>query len=104
MFLLLDHQGGTTTDLQTPVESCPLTVSQKPVSKTRKKLSPIQETSVEANSLTSLSAGHHSPLQEDQDQDQQDKDQDKDHAHAPSAGELSEAGGVSWFLAVFHPC
>ncbi|XP_038583536.1 uncharacterized protein bub1ba [Micropterus salmoides] len=55
----------TPTVVQTSVE---------PVSKTRQELSPIQETSVEANSLTSLgmSAGHGSPLQEDQDQEELD--------------------------------
>lgn len=86
MFLLSDLQGGMTQDLQTPEETCPPTTSQKPVSKTTKNLSPIQETSVEANSLTSLgglSAGNCSPLQEDQDQEEMD--------HVPSPGELSEA-------------
>ncbi|KAI3363998.1 hypothetical protein L3Q82_001594 [Scortum barcoo] len=78
-----DPQVGTTEDLQTPPESCAPTDVQKPASKTRKKLSPIQETSVEASSLTSLgelSAGHFSPLQEDQ--EDQDLDQD---LHVPSA-------------------
>ncbi|XP_070782380.1 mitotic checkpoint serine/threonine-protein kinase BUB1 beta [Enoplosus armatus] len=73
--LLSDPQGGTTEDLQTLEESRPPPVSQKPLSKTRKELSPIQETSVEANSLTSLgglSAGNCSPLQEDQNQEEMD--------------------------------
>ncbi|XP_044024107.1 mitotic checkpoint serine/threonine-protein kinase BUB1 beta isoform X2 [Siniperca chuatsi] len=81
-----DRQGGTTEDLQAPVESRPPTASQKPVPKTRKELSPIQETSVEANSLTSLgglSAGNSSPLQEDQ--EGQDQDQ-IDHVPSPAAG------------------
>ncbi|XP_078029721.1 mitotic checkpoint serine/threonine-protein kinase BUB1 beta isoform X2 [Epinephelus lanceolatus] len=63
-----DHHGGTTEDLQT---SCPPTVS-KPVSKIRDKLSPIQETSVEASLL---SAGLCSPLQEDQEQQEQQEQQ-----------------------------
>ncbi|XP_039980473.1 uncharacterized protein bub1ba [Xiphias gladius] len=75
-----DPLGGATEDLQTLVDSCPPSVPQKPVSKTTKKLSPIQETSVEANSLTSLgglSAGNCSPLEEDQDQEE------TEHASSP---------------------
>ncbi|XP_067428936.1 mitotic checkpoint serine/threonine-protein kinase BUB1 beta isoform X1 [Thunnus thynnus] len=75
------HQKGATEDLQTQAEPRPLAVSQKPVLKTRKELSPIQETSVEASSLTSLgamSAGNCSPLEEDQ--------EDMDHAPSPGGG------------------
>ncbi|XP_018542308.1 uncharacterized protein bub1ba [Lates calcarifer] len=59
-------------DLQTSVDSRPPPpIPQKPASKTTKKLSPIQETSVEANSLTSLgglSTGNCSPLDQDQEE------------------------------------
>ncbi|XP_054483257.1 mitotic checkpoint serine/threonine-protein kinase BUB1 beta-like isoform X1 [Anoplopoma fimbria] len=68
-----DHHGGAAEDLQTLVESCPPNVSQKPATKTRDKLSPIQETSVEANPL---SAGECSPLQEDQENLQNQEDQE----------------------------
>ncbi|XP_026163952.1 uncharacterized protein bub1ba isoform X2 [Mastacembelus armatus] len=50
-------------------------IPQQPVSKTTKELSPIEETSVEAASMTSLrglSAGTCSPLEEDQDQEEMD--------------------------------
>ncbi|XP_051265055.1 uncharacterized protein bub1ba isoform X10 [Dicentrarchus labrax] len=59
-----DHQGGTTQDLQAQEESRPPVVSQKPVTKTRQKLSTIQETSVDGNSRLSLRDC--SPLWEDQ--------------------------------------
>ncbi|XP_076611979.1 uncharacterized protein bub1ba isoform X2 [Chaetodon auriga] len=75
-----DHQGGTPEDLDSLEESCPPSTSQKPVSKTRKKLSPIQETSVEASSLTS--AGGCTPLEEDK----EDQDQETDHAPSPVGG------------------
>lgn len=68
-----DLQGGTAEDLQTAAESQPPIVSQKPASKLRKSLSPIQETSVETNSLTSL--GGCSPLEEEQ--------EEVDHAPPP---------------------
>ncbi|XP_041814739.1 mitotic checkpoint serine/threonine-protein kinase BUB1 beta isoform X2 [Chelmon rostratus] len=75
------HQGGTTEDTQSAVESGPPVTSQKPVSKTRKKLSPIQETSVEAGSLTSL--GGCTPLEEvKEDQDKEEMD----HAPSPVGG------------------
>ncbi|XP_070843059.1 mitotic checkpoint serine/threonine-protein kinase BUB1 beta [Chaetodon trifascialis] len=76
-----DHQGGTPEDLHSLEESCPPSTSQKPVSKTRKKLSPIQETSVEASSLTSV--GGCTPLEEDkEDQDREETD----HAPSPVGG------------------
>ncbi|XP_022614689.1 uncharacterized protein LOC111231747 [Seriola dumerili] len=65
-----DDRRGMPEDLQT-LDSCPRSVPQKPVSKVTKNLSPIQETSVEANSLTSV----------DQDQDQ----------NAPSPGPVGGA-------------
>lgn len=68
-----DHHGGTTADLQTLVHTRPSSDPQNPVSKIPEKLSPIQEASVEAISLTSLgglSAGNCSPLEEDQDQEE----------------------------------
>nr|XP_046229449.1 uncharacterized protein bub1ba [Scatophagus argus] len=60
------HQKGETIDLLTEAE----TRRPEPVSKTRKKLSPIQETSVETNSLTSL--GGCSLLQEHQEEEEQE--------------------------------
>lgn len=70
-----DHHGGTTEDPQTLVHSRSPSAPQKPVSKILEKLSPIQETSVDAISLTSvggLSTGNCSPLEEDQDQEEID--------------------------------
>lgn len=69
-------------DLQSLVHSRPPSAPQKPLSKILEQLSPIQETSVEAISLTSLgglSAGNCSPLEEDQDKEET--------GPAPSPGE-----------------
>ncbi|XP_071324034.1 mitotic checkpoint serine/threonine-protein kinase BUB1 beta [Trachinotus anak] len=68
-----DHHRGTTEDLQHVVDFRPPSLPQKPVSKTTKNLSPIQETSVEASSVTSLG-------------ENQDQDQDQVQEHAPSPG------------------
>ncbi|XP_073348685.1 mitotic checkpoint serine/threonine-protein kinase BUB1 beta isoform X2 [Pagrus major] len=76
-----DPHGGTSEDLQTVVESRPPVISHKPATKTRKKLSPIQETSVEASSVTSL--GGCSPLEEGWDQGE---DQDQEEGQAPGGG------------------
>uniref|UniRef100_A0AAQ5X1D3 Protein kinase domain-containing protein n=2 Tax=Amphiprion ocellaris TaxID=80972 RepID=A0AAQ5X1D3_AMPOC len=68
-----DHQGATSDDTSPP------TFSQKPDSKTRKKLSPIQETSVIA-SQEGLSTETCSPLEENP-----EEQEEMDHTASPAA-------------------
>ncbi|XP_008295312.1 mitotic checkpoint serine/threonine-protein kinase BUB1 beta isoform X2 [Stegastes partitus] len=68
------HQGGTSEDLQTSLDTSPPTFSQIPISKTRKKLSTIQETSIIA-SQGGLAAGTCSPLKEDPEEQKQDQEE-----------------------------
>ncbi|XP_040920675.1 uncharacterized protein bub1ba [Toxotes jaculatrix] len=77
-----DCPGETAEDLQTLVDSRPTSVPQKLVSKTTTKLSPIQETSVEANSLTSLGG----PLEEDQDQEETETETEQAALAGPAGG------------------
>nr|XP_020480328.1 uncharacterized protein LOC109974470 [Monopterus albus] len=77
-----DHHGGTSEDLQSLVHSQPSFMPQQSVSKAPKELSPIQETSVEAASWTSLpglSSGSCSLLEAEQ------KHRDQDHAPSPAS-------------------
>ncbi|KAM4522424.1 uncharacterized protein bub1ba isoform 2-T2 [Odontesthes bonariensis] len=75
------HQSDASQELQTQLDSSTPTVSRKPASKNREKLSPIEETSVEAGSLNSpggLSGGDVDPPEQHQlDQEQHQLDQDQ---------------------------
>ncbi|XP_026196971.1 uncharacterized protein bub1ba isoform X1 [Anabas testudineus] len=94
-----DRRRGTTEDLQTLVHSRPPSVPQNPLSSIPEKLSPIQETSVEASSLTSLgglSAGNCSPLEKDQDQGQEEMG----HSLSPAVGGVVDPcdPNMRWWL------
>ncbi|XP_041831442.1 mitotic checkpoint serine/threonine-protein kinase BUB1 beta isoform X2 [Melanotaenia boesemani] len=72
--------GEASKDLQAQLDPHPQTLSQSSVTKTRDQLSPIEETNVEAGSLSSLgevSAENHSSMEQHQQDQDQIQDQDE---------------------------
>ncbi|XP_035006924.2 mitotic checkpoint serine/threonine-protein kinase BUB1 beta isoform X2 [Hippoglossus stenolepis] len=88
-----DCPGGTTGDLQTLVDPHPSSVPQEPGSYTTNKLSPIQETSVEAGTWSLLEDQRQDKNQnQNQDQDQnQSQDQNQEEMEPGPAGGAVDA-------------